>query len=99
MDSSDGGPALTLFTSQFYRNCKTILKEKGILVVNMDSAVLENTAVQEKTLTIETAFSHCHLFQVRIHPFFLWFFYVNLFLIEIPKKYQLFVAEFKTNTT
>lgn len=55
-DSTDPiGPAAVLFTSEFYGNCKQLLKEKGIFVIQSGAPFLQK---EELEMTYQNRFPH-----------------------------------------
>jgi spermidine synthase len=66
IDSTDFNRAVTLFTPEFYSNCKAILAEGGILVFNVESPSFSLTTIAEASERLKDLFEHVSFFQVSI---------------------------------
>eukprot|EP01119_Soliformovum_irregulare_P018103 TRINITY_DN5493_c1_g1_i1.p1 TRINITY_DN5493_c1_g1~~TRINITY_DN5493_c1_g1_i1.p1 ORF type:complete len:345 (-),score=54.00 TRINITY_DN5493_c1_g1_i1:173-1207(-) len=66
VDSTDFNRALTLFTADFYSNCKAILKEGGIFVINVESPSYSLNVVASSSQKLHPLFRNTHYFQVSI---------------------------------
>ena len=64
MDSTDFNRAVSLFTPDFYSNCKAILKEDGIMVINVESPSYSLAVVASSSTKLNPLFKHVYYYQV-----------------------------------
>ena len=82
VDGSDPvGPAKGLFSVDFYRDCRRVLKQDGLLVTQGESPMFNQNVFVELNHTLKKLFGesrvHTMLFQIASYPTGVWSFHVG----------------------
>lgn len=81
IDGSDPvGPAQGLFSVEFYKNCRRVLKEGGVLVTQGESPMFNQQVFVALSHTLKNIFGtervHTMLFQIASYPTGIWSFHI-----------------------